>query len=49
MKNSDAEEINFHVEQIVLDVEEIPTHGEQIVINEEERTLNASARGVLHI
>ena len=26
MKNSDAEEINFHVEQIVLYVEEIITH-----------------------
>jgi len=28
MKYSDAEEINFHVEQIVLDVEEIITHAE---------------------
>lgn len=26
--NPDAEEINFHVEQIVLDVEEILTHAE---------------------
>lgn len=49
MKNSDAEEINFHVEQIVLDVEEIITHAEQIVVDAEERPLNASASSVLHI